>query len=166
LIAKGDTAMPTQELTHGSFIIERSYPNTPEEVFTAFADPAKKRRWFAEGPNKSVAEFASDFRVGGQESARYSYQEGTPFTGIPFAYDASYQNIVPNQRIVSAHTMTIGGNCISASLMMFEFVPTGRGTDLVCSFQGYFFEGSDGAQIREMGWRKLLVRLAEELAQN
>ena len=156
--------MPVQELNHCIFVIERSYPTTPEQVFAAFADPIKKRRWFAEGENKVVDEFVTDFRVGGREVTRYHYLEGTPFTGIGFANESSYQNIVQDLRIVNASTMTIGGNCISASLILFEFAPTERGTDLTCTFQGFFFEGSDGPQIREMGWRKLLVRLGEELA--
>jgi len=32
-------------VTHGTFVIERNYPTTPERVFAALADPKKKRRW-------------------------------------------------------------------------------------------------------------------------
>ena len=38
------------------------------------------------------------------------------------------------------------------------------GTDLIVTHQGAFFEGSDGAQMREQGWRKLLDKLTKELA--
>jgi hypothetical protein len=38
------------------------------------------------------------------------------------------------------------------------------GTKLVFTFQGAFFEGADGPQYREMGWRKLIGRLMEQLA--
>ena len=41
--------MEKLSVTHSTFVIERSYPTTPERVFAAFADPAKKRRWLAEG---------------------------------------------------------------------------------------------------------------------
>jgi hypothetical protein len=44
-----------------------------------------------------------------------------------------------------------------------EFLPTDQGTDLICTHQGAFFEGADGPQIRESGWRTLLERLATEL---
>jgi uncharacterized protein YndB with AHSA1/START domain len=93
-----------------------------------------------------------DFRVGGSESFRYHYHEGAPFAGIPFANEGTYQDIAPG-RIVNASTMTIGRNCISASLTSFEFVPAGESTNLVFTFQGAFFDGEDGPQFREMGWR-------------
>jgi hypothetical protein len=41
-------------------------------------------------------------------------------------------------------------------------LPSGTGTDLVLTHQGAFFEGADGPEMREAGWRKLLGRLTEE----
>jgi len=77
--------------------------------------------------------------------------------------EASYLDIVPNRRVVTASTMTFGDQRISASLVTIELLPTDRGTDLICTHQGAFFEGADGPQIREGGWRKLLDRLSTEL---
>ena len=59
--------------------------------------------------------------------------------------------------------MTLGDRRISASLVSVEFLPTDHGTDLICTHQGAFFEGADGPQRREEGWRQLLERLANEL---
>jgi uncharacterized protein YndB with AHSA1/START domain len=132
-------------------------------VFAAFADPAKKRRWFAEGESHDVEEFEMDFRVGGTERARYRFKEGTPFKGVALANEGSFQDIVPNQRVVTASTMTFGEKRISASLVTVEFLATDKGTDLICTHQGAFFEGADGPQIREAGWRQLLDQLANEL---
>jgi uncharacterized protein YndB with AHSA1/START domain len=112
-----------------------------------------------------VEEFTSDFRVGGTERLRYRFKEGTPFPGVELTNQGTYQEIVPNRRIVSASTMALGGKPISASLVTIELVPTANGTDLICTHQGAFFEGADGPQIREAGWRKLIENLATELSQ-
>ena len=58
--------------------------------------------------------------------------------------------------------MTLGDQRISASLVTFEFLPADKGTDLICTHQGAFFEGADGPQIREAGWRNLLDQLGNE----
>jgi uncharacterized protein YndB with AHSA1/START domain len=80
--------------------------------------------------------------------------------------DGIFQDIIPNQRIVAASAMTLGDKRISASLVTFELLPTEKGTDLVCTHQGAFFEGSgpNPAKMREDGWNALmdnLVRLVE-----
>lgn len=155
--------MEERSVTHSTFVIERSYPTTPGRVFAAFADPAKKRRWFAEGEGHEVEHFEMDFRVGGNECARYRFKDGTPLKGTAFTHDASFQDIVPNRRVVIASTMTLGEKRISASLATAEFLPTETGTGLIFTHQGAFFEGADGPQMREEGWRKLLERLAKEL---
>lgn len=154
--------MKEQSVIHSTFVIERSYPATPERVFAAFADPAKKRRWFVEGDHHEVEHFEMDFRVGGKERARFRFKEGTPLKGIACTNDAVYQDIVPNRRVVSASTMSVGEKCISASLVTIELLPSKTGTDLFCTHQGAFFEGADGPEMREEGWRKLLEQLTEE----
>src|SRR6266542_4071845 len=120
---QGRRTMEERSVIHSTFVIERSYPTTPERVFAAFADPATKRRWFAEDKGVAVEEFEMDFRVGGRERARYRFKEGSPFPGTALANDTSYQDIVPNRRVVIAYTMTIGDRRISASLATFELLP-------------------------------------------
>jgi uncharacterized protein YndB with AHSA1/START domain len=154
-----ESIMEKLSVTHSTFVIERNYPTTPERVFAAFADPAKKRRWFAEGSHGSH-EFEMDFRVGGSEHSRFKMQDGTPL-----ANDTSYQDIVPNQRIVFAYTMSVGGRRISASLSTIELLPADKGTSFVYTEQAAFFEGSDGAKIREAGWSGQFEQMAKELGQ-
>jgi uncharacterized protein YndB with AHSA1/START domain len=157
--------MEEPSVVHSTFVIERSYAVKPERVFAALADPNKKRRWFVEGGGNDVEHFEMDFRVGGTERARF-ISHGAPVKGISFTNNASYQDIVPNQRVVLASTMSMGDKRISASLATFELLPSETGTDLIFTHQGAFFEGADGPEIREMGWQKLLERLEEELARH
>jgi uncharacterized protein YndB with AHSA1/START domain len=154
--------MKEQSVIHSTFVIERSYTKPPETVFSAIADPAKKRRWFAEAGGHDVEEFQMDFRVGGTEELRYRLKERTPFPGVVLKSEGSYQDIVPNRRVVSVYTMILGDRRISSSLVTIELLATDQGTDLIFTHQGAFFEGADGPQIREAGWRQLFERLAKE----
>jgi uncharacterized protein YndB with AHSA1/START domain len=151
--------MNERSVTHSTFVIERSYPTPPQRVFAAFSDPARKRRWFAEGEKAQIESFEMDFRVGGGERSRFRFNDGPACTN-----DTIYQDILPNRRIVFAYTMTLVDHRISSSQATFEFFPTEMGTLLIFTEQGAFFEGADGPKIREEGWRQLLDQLASELA--
>jgi uncharacterized protein YndB with AHSA1/START domain len=154
--------MEEQAVIHSTFVIERSYPVAPKRVFAAFADPAQKRRWFVEGDHGAVESYQLDFRIGGKEQIRVRLGPGTPVAGLACRNDISYLDIIPNRRVVTASTMSVGERCISASLVTFEFLPSKTGTDLIFTHQGAFFEGADGPEMREEGWRKLLDELAKE----
>lgn len=157
--------MSDRSVVHNTFVIEREYPKPPERVFAAFADPSKKRRWFAEGDDHEVEEFTMEFRVGGAERVRSRFKAGTRFPGVILTSEGIFQNIQPDSRIVISSRMIIEDRAISASLVTIELQPTDQGTMLICTHQAAFFEGADGPQMREGGWRHLLERLARELTQ-
>ncbi len=156
--------MPGPSVIHNTFVIERVYPVPAERVFSAFADPAKKRRWFVEGGPNQVERFEMDFRVGGREHFSIRLGEGTPVAGMICSSDMHYLDIVPGRRIVSSSTMSLGANRISASLVTIEILPSETGSAVVCTHQGAFFEGADGPAMREAGWNELLGRLSEMLS--
>ena len=160
------TSLKQPTVAHSTFVIEKSYPAKPERVFAAFADPKQKRRWYAEsGGQREVSGFQSDFRVGGTERTASIFKEGSPFPGATLTADTVYQDIIENRRIVFAYTMAIDGRRFSASLSTVELIPTENGTDLIFTDQSAFFEGADGPQLREKGWRGLLDSLSGYLAE-
>src|SRR5579883_1089626 len=138
---------------HSTFAIERRYNFSPENVFSALSQPTKKRRWYATGRSTELEEFEMDFRPGGRDRALFRFQAASPFPGAELLYETTYQDIVPNRRIVYAYSMSIDGRCVSASLVTFELQPSDAGTDLIFTEQGAYFEGSGGPQMREEGWR-------------
>ncbi|MHB1534294.1 MAG: SRPBCC domain-containing protein [Acidimicrobiales bacterium] len=90
---------------NSSCTIEHDYPHPPERVFTAWADPNLKVRWFDLSGNDNP-DYHGDFRVGGTERFR------TPPGARPaFTYDAQYRDIVDNERIVTTYEMrwTVSG---------------------------------------------------------
>jgi uncharacterized protein YndB with AHSA1/START domain len=148
---------------HSTFTLDRTYPAAPARVFAAFADPARKRRWFLEAGGNQVEHHELDFRVGGTERARFRH--GAPMEGVAFTTDATFLEIQPETRIVFASTMAMADHRFSASLVTVELEPAGGGTRLTLTHQGAFFEGADGPEMRKEGWGKLLDRLADYVAQ-
>jgi len=154
--------MTQSSVIHATFVIEKRYAKPPARVFAAFADPAKKRRWYAEREGNRVETFEMDFRTGGRETLAYRMGDNTPFPGALITNHEVFQDIVQDRRIVTASAMAFEGRCFSASLLTFEFLATEAGTELICTHQGAFFEGADGPDRRERGWQDLLARLEKE----
>jgi len=118
--------MPERKVTHATFSIERTYDAPPAKVFAAFASIEAKSKWFA-GPGEwQEGRRSMDFRVGGKEHLSAG-KKGS----LPHVFDAIYQDIVPNERIVYTYDMHIGENRISVSLATIEFKKAAKGT--VCS---------------------------------
>jgi uncharacterized protein YndB with AHSA1/START domain len=150
--------MSKRSATHATFVIERTYDAPPARVFHAFADPAAKARWFSGPEEWGPSEHELDFRVGGREIS-----SGGPPGGPTHRYDARYQDIVPNERIVSTYAMYLDGTRISVSLATVQLEPEGAGTRLTYTEQGVFLDGYDDAGQREHGTRELLGALETAL---
>jgi uncharacterized protein YndB with AHSA1/START domain len=152
------TDLATQDTTersteHATFVIERTYDATPARVFAAWADPAAKARWF--GPGSAAAEgYALDFAVGGRERLEVP----TP-DGAVYRYDARYQEIVQDRRIVYAYTMDRDDTRISVSVATVEVESAGAGTRLTFTEQAAYLDGADTPAAREHGTRELLEKL-------
>ncbi len=147
--------MTQRSTEHATFTIQRNYDATPARVFAAFADPAAKARWF--GPSAEV-ERTLDFSVGGREY----FAVGGP-GGATYTYDARYEEIVPDTRIVYAYTLDRDDTRMSVSVATVEFEPAGAGTRLILTEQGVFLDGADTPAEREHGTREMFEKLAAAL---
>jgi uncharacterized protein YndB with AHSA1/START domain len=144
-----------RSVTHATFVIERTYAASPSRVFAAFADPAIKQQWFAGPDEMGPSQYELDFRVGGREISR-----GSVPNGPTYSFDAVYQDIVPDQRIVTTYDMHMDQTRISVSLATVELEPEGASTRLTYTEQGAFLDGHDNPAEREHGTRELLQALA------
>jgi uncharacterized protein YndB with AHSA1/START domain len=143
---------------HRTFSVERAYPVPPARVFAAFANPETKRRWFAEGAGFEVDEFTLDFRVGGFERTRFRFVGGAPVRN-----DSLFLDIVPDERIVFAYSLTAEEVRTSAALTTVELAADGGGTRLLLTEQVAFLDGVDGTASRQRGWGGLLDRLGDAI---
>lgn len=131
---------------------------TPEKVYFALSDAEAKKRWFFDPDNPMPSRHEMDFRVGAKE-----VNAGCPSDGQMHFYNAVYQDIVPNRRIVYSYELLFGETRVSVSLATIELIAEGRGTRLILTEQGAFFDGIDSPATREHGTGELLDALEAAL---
>ncbi|HEY7068569.1 MAG TPA: SRPBCC family protein [Acidimicrobiales bacterium] len=152
--------MTTRSVTHTTFVIERTYPVPPKRVFAAFADLELKQRWFTTPPDWVDRHQSLDFRVGGHETN----QGGPPGEAVN-RFEASYQDIVEDERIVYTYDLCSGDRRMSVSLATIELRPDGDGTHMTFTEQGAFLDGIDDPAQREHGTNLMLDGLGAALAE-
>jgi uncharacterized protein YndB with AHSA1/START domain len=152
--------MTERSVNHTTFIVERHYPAAPSRVFSAWASKDAKAVWMDDPDFKSDGtESEMDFRIGGHERFGGLTPEGTSYR-----YDATYYDIVPDQRIVYSYEMYSGDDRMSVSLATVQITPDGDGTHLTYTEQGAFLDGIDKPESREEGTAWLLDNLGTYLA--
>ena len=147
--------MSKRSTTHSTFVIERDYDASAARVFAAWADKSAKGQWF--GP--SEGEHQLDFREGGREHLLADVH------GAVYTYDALYEDIVLDERIVFTYNMHRDGKRMSVSVTTVELLPAvGDKTRLRYTEQGVFLDGEDTPELREQGTREMLDKLGQALA--
>jgi uncharacterized protein YndB with AHSA1/START domain len=145
-------------VTHASFSIERLIDVPREKVFQAFADAAIKKKWF-KGPEGAQTAHTMEFREGGHES-----NSGTFHDTITRRFEATYYDIVPNERIVYSYEMYLNDKRISVSLSTIVLEAEGEKTKLTLHEDGAFLDGTDTPEQRERGTNDLLNALVTSLS--
>jgi uncharacterized protein YndB with AHSA1/START domain len=148
--------MSKRSAVHATFVIERDYDASPARVFAAWADKSAKSQWF--GPPGGGEAHELDFRVGGRE--HFAVNAGDSV----YSYDALYEDIVSDERIVYTYNMHRDEARMSVSVSTVEFLQASAGTHMRYTEQGVFLDGIDTPQEREHGTGELLDKLGQALA--
>lgn len=153
--------MSKRFVTHDTMVIERTYQASPERVFAAWADKAAKTVWMLGAEDEFAHEdYRLDFRIGGTEWMRGAA------AGDVYTYEARYDDIVENERIVYSYYMLRGETRISVSVTSVEFTDEDGKTKLVLNEHGLYLDGQDQPALRFEGVSGQLDALGPYLARS
>lgn len=127
-------------VTNATFSIERVLNASPARVFAAYSSLEAKSAWFKAPTDIEVLDRDFDFRAGGRERFHARWP-----SGMITDFDATYHDIVENERIILVYDMFHNGAKLSVSLMSVELRPEGNGTRLTHTEQGCYLTGGDEA---------------------
>jgi uncharacterized protein YndB with AHSA1/START domain len=97
---------------HASFNLKRTYDAPVARVWEALTNEAAKQRWFGGTPGQwEQDERYMDVRVGGRERLKGRWDSGLVST-----FDATYHDVIPNERFIYTYEMHWGEKKISVSL--------------------------------------------------
>ncbi len=157
-VARLKAAAASRSVEHDVFTLERTYAATTAEVFHALTVPAAKARWFVGGEGYQVLERSMDVRPGGRERLQGRWSGGMVST-----FDATYLDVVRNERLVYVYEMHLDDRKISVSLATLELQPAPAGTRLLLTEQGAFLDGYEDGGSRAQGTGFLLDKLGAAL---
>jgi uncharacterized protein YndB with AHSA1/START domain len=158
---QGGGDAPARSVVHATFHLERTFDASISRVWRALTDEAAKRKWFSGPPDGSwvVLERHMDVRPGGRERLKGRWEGGVVST-----FDATYFDVVANERLVYAYEMHMDDRKISVSLATMQLEADGGSTTLKVTEQGAFLDGYDDSGSREQGTSFLLDALGASLA--
>ncbi len=156
---QGGSETGVRSVVHATFHLERSYDAPVARLWKALTDEAAKQKWFGGPPGRwELIERHMDVRVGGHERLKGRWEGGVVST-----FDATYHDVIPNERLVYTYEMHMGDRKISVSLATMQLKAEGGKTTLMVTEQGAFLDGYDDAGSREHGTGFLLDALGASL---
>lgn len=161
LVGLTQPASAPRSAVHATFHLERTYAASAARVWAALTDPEAKARWFSGPPGGwTLTERSMDVRPGGRERLAGRWDNG-----VVSAFDATYFDVIENERLVYSYEMHMDEKKISVSLATMQIRPAIDGrTTLLVTEQGVFLDGYDDAGSREHGTSHLLDTLGASLA--
>ncbi len=156
---QGGAEASVRSVVHATFHLKRSYDAPVGRVWMALTDEAAKQKWFGGTPGSwEVLERRMDVRVGGRERLKGRWEGGVVST-----FDATYHDVIPNERLIYSYEMHMDDRKISVSLATLELRAVDGKTTLAVTEQGSFLDGYDDAGSREQGTGYLLDALGSSL---
>jgi uncharacterized protein YndB with AHSA1/START domain len=156
---QGGTETGTRSVVHAIFHLERTYDAPVARVWKALTDVAAKQKWFGGTPDRwELLERYMDVRAGGRERLKGRWEGGVVST-----FDATYYEVIPNERLVYTYEMHLDDKKISVSLATLQLKGAIGKTTLKVTEQGAFLDGYDDAGSREQGTQHLLDALGASL---
>src|SRR5215470_15420421 len=119
---------------YGTFVIERTFSAPVATVWHALSDNAARDEWFGGGAEFDLHDKSHDFRVGGR-----AVEEGQWHGGPRSRFEATYTDIVEQQRIVFTYDMWANERHMSTSLTTIVPEPDATSTRLTYTEQGVHF---------------------------
>ncbi|MND93872.1 hypothetical protein D3C80_860740 [compost metagenome] len=134
-------------ITNATFVIERLVNASPARVFAAYASVEAKSAWFKTPSECQTLNRDFDFRVGGKERFHALWP-----SGLTTDFQATYHDIVEDERIILVYDLFHNGEKLSVSLQTLEMKAEGDKTRLIHTEQGsYLTGGIEAVQGREHG---------------
>ncbi len=146
--------MDTQTATKPSLTLKRRFKAPPAQVFAAWTDPDKVKRWMGPGEIKAV-NAACDVRVGG----RYRWQMKTP-AGEDHDVGGIYREVVPNEKLVFTWAWKTSPE--RESLVTVLLKPDGDGTLLTLTHEQFF--DAEARDRHQGGWNGALDKMEKMFA--
>lgn len=127
-------------VTNATFVIERVLNASPTRVFAAYASLEAKSAWFKAPSDIETLDRDFDFRIGGRERFHARWP-----SGMVTDFQATYRDIVEDERIILVYDMFHNGDKLSVSLLTIELRAEGGRTRLIHTEQGSYLTGGDEA---------------------
>ncbi|MCB1517255.1 MAG: SRPBCC domain-containing protein [Hyphomicrobiaceae bacterium] len=151
--------MTHSSVIQGAFTLERHFPVPRSRLFQAWSDKDELSIWAAPAPGWTYETDRYEFRVGGVEISRFG-----PPGEEPFQVNSRFDDIMQDQRIVTAFSVARGVQRISSTVLCVEFHADRDGARLVLNETGMFFEGRETPDMRRNGTLQQIEQLGAYLS--
>lgn len=142
--------------THETIRISRRINASPEQVFSAWADPVARAQWGPPSDDEAIEFLEHDFRVSGKDVSLCG-QKGD----LRFRVDTVYHDIREPLRLLFTERVSTDDNLLCMSLITAEFSTVGEATKLGLTVQVASLVGEDMIAGNRGGWEAALANLAD-----